>query len=85
MASEVTVEPDLVGRKGWVTVFEQLNDDHAVRDSVQKAHYKYTYYQPPKILVVGFSDTVVQIPAVVIKACCASVALSTMLRPCKHV
>jgi hypothetical protein len=44
-----------------------------------KAHPEYPDYQLEELVIILFSYTVIEVSTVVIKARCASIALSTML------
>jgi hypothetical protein len=63
---------------------QDVVNDEAVCDVVHQAHPKHPDYQLEKLVVILFTDAVVEVPAVMIEARGAPVALATVLGACQH-
>lgn len=76
-------EIDVVGNQDLV-ICCNLIDYHRIGDIMDEAQPEYQDDQFEKVIVILLSNAVVQVHAVVVKARCAPVALSTVLRPYKN-
>ena len=64
---------------------EKIVQYEDVCDIVLEAHPEYPNYQLEKVVVVLFSNAIIQVAAVVIESRCASVALATVFGTTKDV
>lgn len=64
---------------------QKVVDDKSVSNVVHQAHPKDPDYQLEELIVILFTNAVVEVPAVVVEAGGAPVALSAVLGACEHV